>query len=139
LQSANVYNNLPDLLIGQNTLPGDHRSAILACADAPEEVIIANGLSQFGQIPGFRIKRGAGRAIAMTLRAVAGFAVGLEHTAPAEAASAPSGLVLPEYSAGTGTNIATALEFEEPPQAARVSAESANIHNKTFFIHPPVC
>jgi hypothetical protein len=60
----------------------------------------------------------------------------LNTSAPAVAASAPRGLVLPAKSAGTESS-ATTVSAPPPPQAASISAASMNTTNKIFFIYKP--
>jgi hypothetical protein len=82
LERADVGNNLPDLLIGQNALPRNHGSAFNAGGNAPEQVIIPNLRGKVGQILGGRIQSRTGRPIPMSLGTMAGLAIDLEHIRP---------------------------------------------------------
>ncbi len=93
-QRVNVDDDLPYLFIRQYALPADHRSAWPSRGNAPEEIIVRSDLAQFNQILRSGIERGSCGTVAVTLRAVAGRAVRLEHGRARRRGVGPKGIGL---------------------------------------------
>src|SRR5512139_3732150 len=79
LQGTDERNRLPDLFLGQDPLPGNHRCSRLAFADTPEEVIVSGSFLKDSQVLRLWIQRPTRHSITMTLRTMTRPAIGCKN------------------------------------------------------------